>query len=274
MSGTATTCDRCGAALLDRARFCTRCGTPVADPPQATPPAAAVNTRLVECDECGAGNAASRPICARCGAPLSDEVPGGDALPESAYTTTDVPGDGPRRDSPGMVLGLVILAALVTAGVLLSLVTSRFTDTATDVVPTGVALQAASASSSLEDHPASRAIDGDPSTAWTEAAQGPGVEEWIEVAMASDVAVHRVLVWNGDQGSEQRFADNGRAAAVRIDVGERQFRVNLQDVMGPQAVDLPEPVTADRLRIVVTEAIPGERYADLAISEVVVEAGA
>ncbi|WP_370328195.1 discoidin domain-containing protein [Euzebya sp.] len=268
-------CPRCGEDPPEGARFCTRCGQRLGPAPEPTAVVADPDApRLVECGECGAGNAASRPICARCGTPLRDEVPGGDALPESAFDPPDTaPGPAAGRDGPGLVLALVILGALITAGVLLALVTSRVRTPGADVVPRGVALQAAAASSALEDHPASLAIDGDPATAWTESAQGPGVDEWLDITLASEVAVRRLLLWNGDQTSEQHFAENGRAAAVRIDVGDRQFRVALEDAMGAQAIRLPEPVDADRIRIVVTEAIPGDRYADLALSEVVVEAG-
>ncbi len=225
--------------------------------------------RLVECESCGAGNAESRPLCARCGAPLRDEVPGGDALPP---TTGEVPLTHARSESPPVILSLVILAGLITAGVLLALVTSRVTTPDTLDVPAGVVLQSASASTALQDHPASRAIDGDPTTAWTEAQAGPGTQEWIEVTTAEPVRVARLLLWNGDQGDEVAFAENGRAAAVRIEAADRQFRVRLRDVIGPQAIDLPEPVRTDRIRIVVEEALPGARYTDLAISEIVVEA--
>lgn len=269
---SATTCPSCHAELLPATRFCTNCGTAVGrvtDPP-ADPPAAV--SRLVECEDCGAGNAASRPLCARCGAPLHEEIPGGDALPEQRTGDESPMGSSARRDVPTVLLSLVILAGLVTAGVLLSLVGSRVGTPEQPVVPTGVSLQAASASTALDDHPASLAIDGDPATAWTEAARGPGTDEWLEVTMATEVSVRRILIWDGDQRDEEHFRENGRAAVVRIEVADRQFRVRLQDIKGPQAVDLPEPVVADRVRVVVEDAIPGERYTDLAISEIVVEA--
>lgn len=274
----ATMCRSCQADLLPAARFCVNCGTSVGQSPATTPeePRSTRAPRLVECDECGAGNAASRPLCARCGAPLRDEIPGGDALPDTAHGDLATPpgaGDTPAtRDVPTVLLTLVILAGLVTAGVLLSLVSFRVNAPEAPAVPTGVNLQAASASTALDGHPASLAIDGDPATAWTEAAQGPGEGEWLEVTMATDVSVQRVLIWDGDQRGDVQFEENGRAAAVRIEVADRQFRVRLQDLKGPQAIDLPEPVTADRVRVVVEEATAGSRYTDLAISEIVVEA--
>ena len=267
-------CPQCDAGAESSQRFCTDCGASLNTSPSRPVDLPSDQTaRLVECENCGSGNARSRPLCAVCSTPLRDEVPGGDALPEDIdVPLAPVPDSGSRRDVPTLVLALVILAALVTAGVILSLLSSRMGTFEDDAVPTGVALQAASASTSLGDHPASLAIDGDITTSWTEAAQGPGEDQWIEVTMAEPASVRRILLWNGDQRDEERFDDNGRAASIRIDVEDRQFRVAVIDTDGPQSIELPEAVTTDRVRITIEEAIGGTRYTDLAITEVVVEA--
>ncbi|WP_108668510.1 NADase-type glycan-binding domain-containing protein [Euzebya rosea] len=280
---TPETCDRCGADLGDAARFCTQCGTPVnGDPVGAPPPAAEVDddveaARLVECEECGAPNAASRPLCAHCGTPLREEIPGGDALPEgwTADQTDPGPPPAPRGrglDTSPVLLSLVLLAGLVTAGVLLALVTSQVRRPDGPPVAAGVAPTGATASSVVEGHRALEAIDGDPTTSWHEGADGPGVGEWLEVQLPGRTEVRRVLVWNGDQADDATFAEHGRVAGIRIEVGGRQFRVDFLDIDGPQAVDLPAGVADDRVRLVV-EAVVGDQPA-LAISEVVVETAA
>lgn len=275
-------CMRCGAALLEGSRFCTECGlsvAPVTD--MASPveeeaeqalhddPAA----RLVECESCGAINAASRALCARCMTPLREEVPGGDALPDDAPAVSGEP-RGVRRgvDTSPVVLSLVVLAGLVTAGVLLALVSSQFSSETTPAVPTGMTVRAATASSSLQDHSADLAIDGDPSTAWVEGASGPGTEEWLEVELPEPVEVRRLVIWNGDQSTAEAFAEHGRVASLRIEVEDRQFRVEMLDITGPQGVDLPAGVRTDRVRLVVEAPVDGERFTELAVSELVVEA--
>lgn len=271
---TPTTCRSCGLALTAGARFCTECGTPVRAPARrSAPPDRQQPTRLVECDACGAGNAASRPLCARCGTPLHDEIPGGDALPEVAVPAQ--PEVRARRsrpsDSPSVLLSLVVLAGLITAGVLLSLVTSRVTTPEVTAIRAGVDLRAASASTARDGHPASLVMDGDPATAWIADLQVGGPEQWIELRLAQLVDVDRIVLWNGDQGSEIRWTEHGWASGIRIEVDDRQFRVQLDHALGSQAIDLPGAVTADRLRIVVEAATPGTRHQDVAISEIAVE---
>lgn len=281
-SGPPDECSRCGAAVLAGARFCVQCGASTtmsgeggpAPAPERTDPSedGQDGARLVECEECGASNAASRALCARCNTPLREEVPGGDALPDPAPAPPTDPARRRGSDTNPVLLSLVLLAGLVVAGVLLALVTSAVTREPTPAVPTGVAVQRARASTALDGHPAANAVDGDPATAWTEAAAGPGEEEWVELVLPREVEVRRVLVWNGDQADEAAFAENGRAARIRVEVAGRQFRVDMLDIRGPQGVDLPAGLVADRVRVVVEQAIEGERYTDLSLSEVVVEA--
>jgi hypothetical protein len=264
-------CRSCGEALVDGARYCTGCGAPTSPRERAVrgaPPAP--SPRLVECDACGAGNAASRLLCARCAAPLRDEVVGGTALPEPV--AADRAGAAARRDVPSLALALVLLAALVTAGVLLSLVTARFRSADGTGVPPGVPLEAASASSALAGHAADRVADGDPRTAWTEAAPGTGEGQWVQVTTGGEVLVGEVVVYAGDQADAATWAAGGRPSLVRVEVGDRQFRVRLRPVLGPQPVSLPDPVRADRVRLVVEEVRGGADREHLAISEVVLVA--
>jgi hypothetical protein len=275
-AGTADRCPECGADLVAAARYCTTCGVLVAadDDPRSTARPPVVPT-LVECDACGAGNAASRLLCARCQTPLRDEVPGGDALPEDAGLPAITPGR--HRESPSLLFGLVVLAGLLTAGVLLSLVASRLGSTEAAEVPSGIEIRTAEASSAMEGQPARSLIDDDPSTAW---ASGDGEDDpWVELVLAEPSTVRRLLIWTGDQGDAARFTTSGRPLAVRLDIdgpdddGEdesRQFLATMRDITGPQAIDLPEPVRASTVRITVERAAGGTR-AGVAMSEVVIE---
>lgn len=277
------TCGECRADLPEGARFCTSCGHAVPGasagagrPAAARPPAAGpledetAAVRLVECEECGAGNAASRALCARCNAPLRDEVPGGDALPHGDLPEEVPPAPAPSRglDASPVLLALVILAGLVMAGALLALVTSRVRTPAADTVPEGVALEVLESSGAVPEGPVGRAVDGDPDTAWV---TPPDVEVGASLLLGlpEDQQVRRILLWNGEQGvaAEDRHA---RVSALTVVVDDRRFRVDVLDIAGPQAIDLPDGLVADRVRLVVEEVTPGTQDG-VAIGEVVVE---
>jgi hypothetical protein len=63
-----------------------------------------------------------------------------------------------------------------------------------------------------------------------------------------------------------QFADNARLSSIRIELGDRRFDADLLDIRGPQAVDLPEPVRTDRVRLTIMDVHAGRRYADVAVS--------
>lgn len=229
--------------------------------------------RLIACPQCGATNAASRMMCGRCGRRLDAPAPEADA------------GEEPRPvpHSPGrfrlLVAALALIAGSVVVGVVLAFAAARGLGPFTGVVPapavTGpAALETAAASASSAapaagdvTYDAANVLDGDPTTAWHEGERGSGIDEWVEVELAAERPVSRVLVWNGYQ-RQGRFADHARVARMEISVAERVFTVDLRDLQGPQAVDLPEPVTADRVRLTILDVYPGDRYEDTAISEI------
>lgn len=258
-------CPRCQAAVSASDRFCTECGkrldADAADEGQAF---------LVECTACGAANAASRIRCAACRTALVANVP---VTPIPAYPPAAA--DSPRSDGEPstMLLATVLLVGLFAAGALGAAIFSRLLP-ATTPPPVGAAatlpVTSARASSEVEGgdglHAAAAAVDGDPTTAWA----GAGVGEWLEVELPADASVHRIVVHNGWQAPD-RFDALSRARRVRIEAGERTFAVALLDLPGPQVVDLPEAVMADRLRLVIESIYGADGSLALAISEVAVQ---
>lgn len=273
------TCPRCDTPAEEGQRFCTACGLRLTGAPAHGPgdgPSDPADPGpvplLVECPACGGSNAVSRTSCALCHAALSDAAPQPATPPPAAPPAED----DPARAQPvsSGLLAVVLLAGLITAGVLLALVMSRALATGEEERPGGVTVlpvESVTASSELEDaYAAEMVTDGDPTTAWQEGTEGDGTGAWIELTLPGPAAITRLLVWNGYQKGSH-FAENGRARRLAIDAGDRSFVVDLLDIEGPQAVDLPTPVRAQRLRLTVEAIYPGDRYPDLAVSEIVVE---
>lgn len=280
-AGERPSCPRCDAPTAAGDSYCTSCGLELAAAVDAPAPAASrlptPDATIVACPACQAPNAASRARCARCREALSDDAP-----PLVTDSPVPVPaGDEHDHDHPPRVLlAVVAAAACVLIAVLVALL--RASGTGPFAGPRGVAavapsplpVEALSASSSLPGggsvaYGPENLVDGDPATAWNEGAAGSGAAEWVLLQLREPAPVRRLLVWNGYQKGAE-FGDNARVRTLRIELGGRTFAVDLLDTQGPQAVDLPGPVPAASVRLVIDAVYPGERYQDAALSEVAV----
>lgn len=285
----AAACPRCDAPAQE-GNFCTSCGYDLRPPGPAvvTPRHRAAPEpapEVVRCPACGAPNAKSRRACGRCHASLTrTPVAVRDAPaptpPAPPAPPSPAPGDfgpavraqAPPARPPWLLLGLFGGAALVFLGVTATLLIARGVgpfparDGEVPVVePLGVARVRASSAQAAE--PSERLVDGDPETAWAEDSPGPGVGEWVEVALDTGARVGRVTIWNGDQRGE-RFLLRNRVRELRIDVAGERFTVELLDTQGPQVIELPRPVRADRLRLTVLSVYGASPDADTALSGV------
>jgi hypothetical protein len=81
---------------------------------------------------------------------------------------------------------------------------------------------------------APRLVDGDPSTAWCEGAQGPGIGAVVVVPLRKGAS--SLEVRNGSAKSTERFAQNGRARAVEVVLLGQGWSPPVQ---GEMAADLP-----------------------------------
>ena len=124
--------------------------------------------------------------------------------------------------------------------------------------------------------------DGSATTAWVEGADGDGVGEALVFRLVGDpdhdvgaVDLSGFRVVNGYGKSAAAWRENGRVRTALVLVNGRPVaHARLADSMRLQWVSLPEPpeVRADDVvTLVVTGVYPGERYDDLAVSEIVLD---
>jgi hypothetical protein len=182
-----------------------------------------------------------------------------------------------EQGTPAIFIVAVTLAGLALGGVLLTILSARgiglFAGPAEPEgppEPTILEVSGVRASSELPPsgdvtYEAGNVLDGDTESAWSEGASGDGIGEWIELELAEQGETTRLVIWNGYQKGTQ-FEDNARVARIRIELGDRRFDADLLDIRGPQAVDLPEPVRTDRVRLTIMDVHAGRRYADVAVS--------
>ena len=138
--------------------------------------------------------------------------------------------------------------------------------------------QAITASSFIDDkaerHPPEYAFDGDPATAWSESAPGPGKGEWVQVEFERPVEIEAVEMTTGfdrvtDLG-EDLFVLNPRFKRVRIETSEGDpYEQDVPEGQRKLRVELGLRRTT-RLRIVAADVVPGKKWQDLSLSEATV----
>ncbi len=303
-------CPNCQEPVADGARFCSSCGHTIGDPdgtavvgdadhtavlssagdPGATS-AAPPSGELQTCPACGADNAASRVLCARCGADLASGArPGATPVTHHPGPAEDVAGEvhSPRRTARTALVVAVIIAVGGALGVLLGLALSAdggSSETASPVFDPGVytdepqQLQVTGVGASSERPPAGEVtygagnlVDQDVTTAWS---HDPQVEAAADVdlalALADPAWVTSLTFANGAQSDDLAFTADGRVLRLRLLVrGDATAELELLDQAGLQRVELPEPVLVDTIRLVVLEAVAGDTYDEISISEIVV----
>ncbi len=239
--------------------------TTMSSPPEADP-------RLVACPTCGAPNAGSRTACGRCHGGLADGPAGASGVAEE-----DPGAEGDAERPSNLLIAMTAIAVLAGVAVLVALLSARgvgpFATDAGDVLGDAELASIAAVRASSERRPsddmsyvAEHVADGDTSTAWV---AEDGGEPWIELELVDVAEVTGLVLWNGNQ-ADDAFARHDRVAALRIETDERAFEVDLLDSRGPLAIDLPEPVAASRVRLVVEEVFSGDEVPGPALSRVVV----
>ncbi len=116
------------------------------------------------------------------------------------------------------------------------------------------------------------AIDGDKQTAW-QVSDG-GVGHWIQLHFDGTQPLARLGIVGGyDKVAVDRYGDrwplNNRVSRIRLQWQGGEANVSLDDRRDMQWVELPN-VTSSWLRIWITDVYAGSRWADTAISELVV----
>lgn len=253
----------------------------------------APSASLRSCPGCGADNSSSRILCARCGVDLdSGQRPAAAPVVHQPGPADDISGDvssagGGRGARTAWVVAAIVVVGAV-AGVLLGF---RIADRGSAPVvsmptfdqavypgePEVLPVVAVGASSTRPDagdvaYAAANLVDDDVTSAWS---HDPSVEAAADVDLALELAepawVTALTFANGAQSDDLAFPADGRVLALRLLVnGDAVADLELLDQPGLQRVELPEPVLVETIRLVVQDAVAGDTYDEVSISEIVV----
>lgn len=118
-------------------------------------------------------------------------------------------------------------------------------------------------------HYADRAIDGDLTAAWTEAASGTGAGEAITFYFDDVYRVSGFYIHAGYHKTEKLYWENARPRILEISCGGVSYgEYSLRDFFGEQEIILSEPVDADQITLTIRDVYEGTKYEDAVISEI------
>jgi hypothetical protein len=246
---------------------------------------------LRTCPACGADNSAARMLCARCGVDLdSGERPVAAPVVHRPGPAVDVAGDvtptGRGNRTALVVAVIVVVGAIVGVLVGLWVVDAGqtpeaaaptfdagvYTDEPQTLEVTAVGASSERPAAGQTTYDAANLVDDDVTTAWS---HDPAVEAAADVdlalALADPAWVTALTFANGAQADDLAFTDDGRVLRLMLLVdGSGAAELQLLDQPGLQRVTLPQPVLVDTIRLVVLEAVPGDTYDEVSMSEIVV----
>ncbi len=103
---------------------------------------------------------------------------------------------------------------------------------------------------------------------WTEGKAGDGIGESVEISLKDPFGLVGLELWNGDQGSSQRYASSPRVRTLSVGVDDGgRVSIPVEDTDGPQRLDLPRMVVGRTFHIGVLEVEPGATNHELTLSE-------
>jgi|GEM_PF-705414 len=112
-------------------------------------------------------------------------------------------------------------------------------------------------------------MDGDISTAWSEGEDDAGINRRLYFNPEKTRTVHYIVIYNGDQSSEDAFYNHNRLKRVTIRINDRQkdYGIRLDDTMGPQYIRVEDEV--DRFWIIIESVYRGNDVENVtSVSEV------
>lgn len=103
--------------------------------------------------------------------------------------------------------------------------------------------------------------------AWASDKKGAGV--FLDFNFKETQKISAIKIWNGYQRSDRHCQTNGRLKTATL-TGDNGFKetVQVQDIMGPQTINLSKAFEGKKLRLTVDSIYEGKDYKGLVLSEV------
>ncbi|MBN1700036.1 MAG: SH3 domain-containing protein [Spirochaetales bacterium] len=110
-------------------------------------------------------------------------------------------------------------------------------------------------------------FDGNPVTAWLEAADGPGVGEAVTLKLDSEITVDEIEFMPG-YFDPKWWKSNNRVKQLKIIYGNESKTITFRDEMKPQKAKLKEAIRFREIRFEIAAVYPSGKDNDTGISEI------
>ena len=120
---------------------------------------------------------------------------------------------------------------------------------------------------------AEKILDKNPQTAWSEGAEGYGINEWIQIERDGSTNLSEILISNGIQQSPQIYDNNGSLKRFRLDFSEGQYiyyEVD-EDKNASKHIRIifDRPISTNFIRLTILDVFEGSKYEDTCITDIV-----
>ncbi|XDD51956.1 hypothetical protein AB3N59_07990 [Leptospira sp. WS92.C1] len=103
--------------------------------------------------------------------------------------------------------------------------------------------------------------------AWASDNKGKGLT--LDFRFKESQRINQIKIWNGYQRSDQHCYSNGRLKEATL-TGDNGYvqKIQVQDILGPQVIQLEKTFEGTSLRLTVTDIFAGKLYKGLVLSEI------
>lgn len=116
-------------------------------------------------------------------------------------------------------------------------------------------------------------LDRNPNTAWSEGAEGYGIDEWVQVERDGLADISEILIANGYHKSQETFDNNGSLKSFRLDFSQGQYIYYEVDEnkAGSKHIRIvfDRPISTDFIRLTILDVFAGSKYEDTCITDIV-----
>ena len=212
--------------------------------------------------------------------PVTEVMPATLSAPEPVTAEEAPSAEQPRVPQASPAVLVAVLAFILIAAALVFVVNRRDGGNDPDAIREAVVRRIdpssidATASSELppdesagSDYFVENTLDGDPTTAWNDNVEGPGIGQTLTFRFADRVRLARIKLLNGYQKPPDLFARNARIERLHLVTDTKTAAVTLDDSEVWQTVRLRARTASVTLRI--DSVYPGTSFSDVGLSEIV-----